>query len=1622
MPAFAPPAPDEVQDSFTPPAPDEVQAFTPPPPDSVVARSSDAVGQLGMTSGQISNFAPKGDIGKTLKTVNSAVEKLEGWAGDVLRAGANEVIHVGQAWSDVLHPVALLTGQPTPQIKPYVKGDSFTPKFVSKTVGALTESVVREATGYNPGEPEPMATGLGKAAEKAAIGLGQPETLSTLPLLEFKLGRAGLGLIMALQAPDQIKETAKVFQNPDAAREQKWTALGDAGINLAMLAGIAKSLKPADVMGQFNPEQAAEFIRQDKNANGTPSGRDLTMPEGAGAPVLGPEFSEAVKTIESSAPMTAKAVDETLKVPLEGDATLNKTVEAEANKGLSEANAAKSQSERLQELMNKPDLTPDETAEMDKLKSVGNTPGASWGGFTPPPVDAPVVPKVEPVRQPQSYNRAAYLRASKIAGDVKATQEQRNSSIAIMAQLEKTFPTIKADVERQQSEKVSSGKMTVIDRFNKETEIGGEDILSWMNDNGKLLSKSQARKKGDDWWSQNSSLYDGSPKLSAPHHSVVYDPSGSTPDVVAQAAFESGKISDPTPDALWTAMDDASKARAGIGGQAGKEAKILAQDESDQIAKDNAVAEASDKAERDAIDNPNGSESGFVPPDVADEEVPVEHIGMGGAVPKEFEPGQGTPTSNKNATVDKERSQRGLPPMMTALKKTWGEAWDKAMAMIDQDFGYQDKLIKELENKPRALEDFENAALLHRRVDLRNEYDKSTREGAQAYQDGRMDDVAEANLRTAQWSDRLSELEAVTKASGTESGRSLAARKMMANEDFTLAKMELDKRAANEFRPLTKDERAELVALHDKLAASEKALADYQAGAQERISKAEADKTIAEMQRDEAKQPRIHPAILKKAEEFVAGFERRANDARTRLKQRLGQVSAGVDPMILKDVAEIGLGYLARGTLEFGKWSAKLVEEFGDVVKPYLADAFTESQRLLREGLDKAPTAVRRAVKDSQSIGEQIMGTGESIEKKVTAGKKNEISGQVQKLARLFVKQGVKDRDDLISKVHDVLKRILPEITRRETMDAISGYGDFKQLTQDQINVQLRGMKGEMQQIAKLEDMAKGEPPAKSGVERRTPTEAERQLVKLVNKAKFEFQVPITDPATQLKSALDTYKTTLRNRITDLQAALDAGDYSKVERRQLQLDPEAMRLKAESERLKQQFRLGLAKDRLKARNWWQKTMDTLVKWRRGFILSGPVTLAKLTTAALARGIITPIEEGVGAGISKIVPSVASKARREGGASLTAETKAITEGFTRGMQDAWKTLRTGQSDLDLVFGKGEKLPQSFIDIFGNVHGALKAPVKRAEFARSFQKRAEAYAREGVDVTDEFVQTKIGMEAYQDAMKAIFMQRNIINDAYKRLLTRFDQFDKETGKPSLSGATLGTTARVLMPIVKVPTNIVGETMQYAIGSVTGSARLGSAFAKGIEKLKPEEADLIMRHLKKGSLGAAAVLTGYLAPQVFGGFYQQGQKRKKDDIKPDAMRIDGQDIEPYLIHNPFVTAAQLGATVRRVSDSKLRKKDSQTQGLSHGAMAAALGLADATPFIREMTEIEKLMNPYERDQWLAEMTRSMLVPQALQSVANQLDKDEYGDTVKRKAVTPLEGVEKGIPGLRQTLPKQK
>lgn len=1030
-------------------------------------------------------------------------------------------------------------------------------------------------------------------------------------------------------------------------------------------------------------------------------------------------------------------------------------------------------------------------------------------------------------------------------------------------------------------------------------------------------------------------------------------------------------------------------------------------------------------------------------PAKAETAAPVAMVGMGAAIPKEFEQ-SGSFVSNMFAAIDRDRAEMGKEPMPDTKRRTWDEDNQKALAMMNRDPDWIPSLIREVTDHPRPLLSWENSGMVWQRQKWKAEANNFMRELAQSYDDGRDADVAENKLRVSAYEDRLQELDDAVGRNGTgsEAGRSLQAQKMATGPDFSLIEMRLEKRAAVGGRPLTDAESSEIERLHGLIAETQKNFDDYIAKTESEKAEAAVKSALAEVERQARQQPVVEPHVRLVAEKLKSYFKTSADAALERIRARHNGTTsmfsgAPLHPEDFDDAVIFGASKMFEkgisGAEMAANWAQEMATMFGDGIKPMLQTIWAKANQSLDAGFKKiagvgpASEKVKRAARQMDT-GERRDIVTKQIGDKIAKGKRNEITNAVQRLARLFVQDGVKVRDELIEKVHAVLSGIDPTFTRRETMDSISGYGDFKQLSKDEISVQLRTLKGEMQQVAKLEDMQAGKPALKTGIERRAVGPEESKLIRQVNEAKRKFQIPISDPNTQLRSSLDELKKRMQTLTAELNEKLANGDFApRAQREPIKLDAEALRLRAENMRAKQAYQKGLLLDRLKNRRWWEKTQDTWVKWRRGFLLSGPTTLAKLTSAAVQRMVFTPMEEVVGGVYSKVLPKLASKASREGGLSSKAEAKAFTQAVTKGMLDSWDVLKRGQSELDVLYGQGREgyvresfvLPRSVIDIFGQIHGALKAPVKRAEFARSFEKRSAAAIHEGVDITDPLVQTRLATESFKDASRSIFLQDNIVSDRVSRFINSFSQKSKITGKTPIGGKIATTIGKTLLPITKVPTNIVGETFQYALGLPSGAARLALAMRRGVETLRPEEADLIMRHLKKGSVGGAVLLLGYLNPNTIGGYYQYGEKRKPGEVKAATIRVYGHDIPSFLLHNPLLETLQIGATIRRVADSKLRKRDAGTQGVPAGIVAGAMGLTEEVPFVREMMEVSKAFNPHERGAFFGELAKSFVVPQLAQWMATHQDRDVNGNPIQRKPQTIVQHIETGIPVLRKNVP---
>lgn len=585
-----------------------------------------------------------------------------------------------------------------------------------------------------------------------------------------------------------------------------------------------------------------------------------------------------------------------------------------------------------------------------------------------------------------------------------------------------------------------------------------------------------------------------------------------------------------------------------------------------------------------------------------------EIVGMGGAVPGEFKPGQPMTSAIKNAAVDRDRVERGEKPMMDALRKHDSELWSQAMNVIDADWQAADKLIARYRAKPFIPTDVETMVLLHRRVDLKNEYAKADRQYVEAAKEGLPTAEGYKATRDGVLA-QLHELEAMLgkgdTAAGTMAGRAFRARQLVMNEDYSLASLVAD-REITLGRKLTDAEAAELRKIADEYKAANDTLTKKLEEREKVITQLEEKRIAEQAARDAEKANAPSGYVLKIAEDIVSSWDKRADAARARLKERMSRMSAGVDPTIIVDLAEIGLSHVGHVGLDFAKWSTRMIKDVGEWAKPHLEEAWKKTNEIAnadiiaRRGKAEA-SEVKRAISRPAIALDAVKSVTTNLAKKVAKNKGYDLAWYARKLARHFWQQGIHEPQKLVDAVHGVLDKVIPELERRETMDALSGYGRYTQLTKDAVSVGLRDAYGQLQQIGKLEDMATGKAPLKSGFERRLPTDAERQLIKQVEEAKRKGGYDVTDPETQLRTAMQAAERRLTNQIADLEKEIKTRELIVKDKRKLVYDDKLNALKARRDALREQhdeiFKPGPMTEAERLALWKERTLERIEDYK-----------------------------------------------------------------------------------------------------------------------------------------------------------------------------------------------------------------------------------------------------------------------------------------------------------------------------------------------------------------------------------------------------------------------------------------
>lgn len=166
-----------------------------------------------------------------------------------------------------------------------------------------------------------------------------------------------------------------------------------------------------------------------------------------------------------------------------------------------------------------------------------------------------------------------------------------------------------------------------------------------------------------------------------------------------------------------------------------------------------------------------------------------------------------------------------------------------------------------------------------------------------------------------------------------------------------------------------------------------------------------------------------------------------------------------------------------------------------------------------------------------------------------------------------LVKEGVTDINEAVTIITEMLANQYEGITERMVRDAITKYGQQKHPSKDEVVKNIARMKRDGQLLSALEDVESGKFPKKSGFQREKPTDEQRRMMREIKDRMKEIPEDQEQIEKNWASAQTRIRTTLENRIADLERQRQAGVRDKKNRTPIELDEENKRLKAEVARL-----------------------------------------------------------------------------------------------------------------------------------------------------------------------------------------------------------------------------------------------------------------------------------------------------------------------------------------------------------------------------------------------------------------------------------------------------------------------
>ncbi len=530
--------------------------------------------------------------------------------------------------------------------------------------------------------------------------------------------------------------------------------------------------------------------------------------------------------------------------------------------------------------------------------------------------------------------------------------------------------------------------------------------------------------------------------------------------------------------------------------------------------------------------------------------VPTAEVETQERTPQRQSEGEKRQISAKNAATDKVLEDAGLPPIAAPARKALGTSWDEAQKRVAAEPEVGPELVRSLQSNPRALNDDVESGILLSELAKREEAQVRAQERLfKAAEGSDPEAVAQAQKTLEDARTAVFEARSAAKATGTAWGRAGRFRQVSIDEDYSLTAMEGRVRAdINDGKPLSNAQVKEVAELH-------KTISDLQGRVREFETKEAADlaaQTYENALRKLKRDTKNDPEAGARRTSFIQDQAQKAKD-RIAARKREGRLNAlPVEDLI--DYSIVGVSYIAEGAKTAAKFTARLVKDFGEAVRPFAKKIFAESKK--REAT-KLP--VPSKLKSAEEVVAAI-----SPEEPITGR-------DVYNLARAYINNGIEGFENVMQAVHAELVKTHPDLTIRDVHDAFSNYGRTINPSKAEDKVKLREYRNLARLTSQLEDAQAGLPPQKTGLQRDAASERVRTLQKEVKDEMRRQGIRPTSSSTQIRSSLDSAKTRLRNEIEEISAAIRERKPRPEGRSQVEYDQEATDLRASRDKLREEY-------------------------------------------------------------------------------------------------------------------------------------------------------------------------------------------------------------------------------------------------------------------------------------------------------------------------------------------------------------------------------------------------------------------------------------------------------------------